>query len=320
VTTETAVTTPTRTLTHLADIVRSLAQRPDEWMPRVQLRCGERWFECVERDPDHDVWLISWLPGQGTGFHDHGGSAGAFAVVLGTLEEHRAGADPLTVHGGEVRAFGSQYAHDVRNASAAPAVSIHAYSPPLTRMTKYELAGEQLVQLGVEDDTRAQAPTVEMGNADRRGIAARQRRRSIAEVLDVARVGLSRLLPHEAQHAVGSGAVLVDIRPAAQRAAEGEIPTALVIERNVLEWRFDPQSEARLAAATDYDLQIIVVCSEGYTSSLAAAALQDLGLSRATDVIGGFHAWRAAGLPMTDPTAGAATPPPTENIDGLPPA
>ena len=204
-TTETAVTTPARTLTDLAQIVRSLAGRPDDWMNRVQLRCGERWFECIEQGPDHDVWLISWLPGQGTGFHDHGGSSGAFAVVLGTLEEHRAGADPLTVRSGEVRAFGSQYAHDVRNASAAPAISIHAYSPPLTRMNKYELAGEQLVPLGVADDTRAQAARTAAGidSADRPAVAARQKRRSIAEVLDAARARLSRLLPDEAQQRHG---------------------------------------------------------------------------------------------------------------------
>jgi rhodanese-related sulfurtransferase len=243
--------------------------------------------------------LISWLPGQGTGFHDHGGSSGAFAVVLGTLEEYRPGAHPLSISGGEVRTFGSQYAHDVRNASAAPAVSIHAYSPPLTRMNMYELAGEQLVPLGVEDDTRAQAvrAAAEIAGASLPAVDERPQRRSIAAVLDAARAKLSRLLPDQAQHAIENGAVLVDIRPAAQRASEGEIPAALIIERNVLEWRFDPQSDARLAAATAYDLQVIVFCSEGYTSSLAAAALQDLGLFRATDVIGGFKAWRAAGLP-----------------------
>jgi rhodanese-related sulfurtransferase len=84
--------------------------------------------------------------------------------------------------------------------------------------------------------------------------------------------------------------VVVDIRPAAQRAVEGELPGALVVERNVLEWRFDPASASRLPIA-DYDLQLIVMCSEGYTSSLAAASLQDLGIHRATDVIGGYQAW-----------------------------
>ncbi|WP_199752574.1 rhodanese-like domain-containing protein [Actinoplanes sp. ATCC 53533] len=120
--------------------------------------------------------------------------------------------------------------------------------------------------------------------------------RSIDELLAGARARLSRLGPHETYRAVGRGAVLVDIRPAAQRAEHGEIPGAIVIERNVLEWRLDPRSEARLSFAR-YDLEVIVTCQEGYTSSLAAAALQDLGLLRATDLDGGFKAWQAAGLP-----------------------
>ena len=118
-------------------------------------------------------------------------------------------------------------------------------------------------------------------------------RRTIAQ----ARTRLNRLTPRQALRAVDAGAALVDIRPAAQRAAEGEIPGALIVERNVLEWRFDPASAARLAQA-GYDLQVIVFCSEGYTSSLAAVALQDLGVRRATDLEGGFLAWRAAGLPV----------------------
>ena len=120
--------------------------------------------------------------------------------------------------------------------------------------------------------------------------------RSIDELLSGARARLDRLDPHEAHRALGRGAVLVDIRPAAQRAEHGEIPGAIVIERNVLEWRLDPRSDARLSF-TRYDLDVIVTCQEGYTSSLAAAALQDLGLLRATDLTGGFEAWRAAGLP-----------------------
>jgi rhodanese-related sulfurtransferase len=121
--------------------------------------------------------------------------------------------------------------------------------------------------------------------------------RTVDQVLAEARERLDRPTPHEAARALASGAVLVDIRPAAQRAAEGEIPGALIVERNVLEWRFDPASAARLPQAS-YDLWVIVVCSEGYTSSLAAAALQDLGVSRATDLDGGFAAWRDAGLPV----------------------
>ena len=122
--------------------------------------------------------------------------------------------------------------------------------------------------------------------------------RSIAQVLVDARARLSRLTPHEAYAAQHDGAVLVDIRPQHHRHVEGQLPGGLVVERNVLEWRFDPRSDARLGVAS-YDLQVIVVCNEGYTSSLAAAALQELGIWRATDIVGGYRAWRAAGLPTT---------------------
>jgi rhodanese-related sulfurtransferase len=125
------------------------------------------------------------------------------------------------------------------------------------------------------------------------------RTRTIDEVLADARARLERVTPVEAAARMARGAVLVDIRPAAQRAGEGEVPGSLVVERNVLEWRFDPLSDARLPEATGYDVDVIVLCSEGYTSSLAADALRSLGLHRATDVIGGFHAWLAAGLPAT---------------------
>lgn len=122
--------------------------------------------------------------------------------------------------------------------------------------------------------------------------------KTIDEILAVARARLDRLDPQAAHRAQRDGAVLVDIRPAAQRAASGQIRDAIVVERNVLEWRFDPTSGARLPIADRYDLPVIVYCQEGYTSSLAAAALHDLGLFRATDLIGGIAAWRAAGLPV----------------------
>jgi rhodanese-related sulfurtransferase len=118
----------------------------------------------------------------------------------------------------------------------------------------------------------------------------------IDAMLAAARARLHRLTADELPAALRDGAILVDIRPAAQRAQEGEVPTALVIERNVLEWRCDPTSDARLPQALDDDVQWVILCSEGYTSSLAAAALVDLGLHRATDVIGGFHAMAAAGV------------------------
>jgi rhodanese-related sulfurtransferase len=128
---------------------------------------------------------------------------------------------------------------------------------------------------------------------------------TVDEMLAAARGRLTRLGPVQAYQAVLGGAVLVDIRPAQQRAAEGEVPGATIVERNVLEWRFDPACPARLSIAS-YDLQVIVFCSEGYTSSLAAASLLDLGLHRATDLDGGFLAWQAAGLPVASQQPGVA--------------
>ena len=122
--------------------------------------------------------------------------------------------------------------------------------------------------------------------------------RTIAQVLADARARLDRLDPAAARAAQESGAVLVDIRPQAQRERDGEVPDALVIERNHLEWRFDPTSDARVPEAVDHDVRVVVLCDEGYTSALAAAALQDLGLHAATDVDGGFRSWRACGLPV----------------------
>jgi rhodanese-related sulfurtransferase len=122
--------------------------------------------------------------------------------------------------------------------------------------------------------------------------------RTIASVLDDARSRLDRLDPYEAWTTFVEGALLVDIRPELNQRLEGTIPGALVIERNVLEWRLDPASDARIPEADSHDVQVVIFCNEGYTSSLAAAALQDLGLHRATDLIGGFRAWQAAGLPV----------------------
>jgi rhodanese-related sulfurtransferase len=163
----------------LAGQVRRIAASPREWMSRVRLSADGRWYERIHAGETYEVWLISWLPGQATGFHDHGGSAG------------------------------------------------------FTEFSR--------------------------------------------------------------------GAVLVDIRPEAQRAREGGIPGAVIVERNILEWRFDPASDARLPWVDGYDQRVIVFCSEGYTSSLAAAALNELGLAGATDMTGGFLAWAAGGLPTCPP-------------------
>jgi rhodanese-related sulfurtransferase len=116
----------------------------------------------------------------------------------------------------------------------------------------------------------------------------------VEDLLAAVRARLDRPDAHRAAELVRRGALLVDIRPGWQRAQEGELAGALVIERNHIEWRLDPTSDARIPEAADHDVTWIVVCSEGYSSSLAAASLQDLGLRNATDLDGGFRAWTAA--------------------------
>jgi len=118
----------------------------------------------------------------------------------------------------------------------------------------------------------------------------------IDEIVDEARAELDRVNPEQAELLRGRGALFVDIRPEANRAAEGEIPGSLPIERIVLEWRLDPHGDWRIPEISE-DSLVIVVCNEGWASSLAARDLRRLGLARATDLIGGYRAWRAAGLP-----------------------
>ena len=120
----------------------------------------------------------------------------------------------------------------------------------------------------------------------------------IDHLLATAQARLKRLLPEEAAAEHARGALLVDTRTEAQRSRGGRIPGALTVERTELEWRLDPTSPHRISEATDTGVKVIVICAEGYSSSLAAASLQDLGLLNATDVIGGFEAWKAAGLPV----------------------
>ena len=124
---------------------------------------------------------------------------------------------------------------------------------------------------------------------------------TIDELLTDARKRLRRLEPSQAHQAVQAGAILVDTRPEYQRRADGQVPGAIVIERNHLEWRLDPTSPSKIPLAASHDNTWIICCNEGYSSSLTAAALHALGLHQATDVIGGLQAWRAASLPVSSP-------------------
>lgn len=135
----------------LGQIASRVAARPDEWLDLVRYESSGHWYRRLADDGEHEVWLLSWLPGQQTGFHDHGHSAGAFVVALGTLRERTApGGRPESVgtslSPGATRSFGPRYVHDVMNISPQPAVSIHAYSPPLSGMGRYELTPSGLLR------------------------------------------------------------------------------------------------------------------------------------------------------------------------------
>jgi rhodanese-related sulfurtransferase len=123
----------------------------------------------------------------------------------------------------------------------------------------------------------------------------------IEQLLSAARRKLTRLTPQEVDRALAKGAILIDIRSEAQRARDGTVPEARFVPRNVLEWRLDPSSRWCDPELARPDALVILMCDEGYQSSLAAATLQELGLSRATDLLGGFQAWRTAGLPVQPP-------------------
>ena len=138
----------------VADLVHRAAAT-GEWSALVRYTEDERWYHRLERGEGHEVWLLSWLPGQRTGFHDHCGSSGAFAVVQGELRERTPAARSTAVAtrvfaAGRMRSFGPRHVHEVANESAAPAVSIHAYSPPLSGMRRYELTQSGLVLAAVE--------------------------------------------------------------------------------------------------------------------------------------------------------------------------
>ena len=122
-----------------------------------------------------------------------------------------------------------------------------------------------------------------------------------------ARAGLDRVEPEHLADEVATGAILIDIRPLEQRQRDGELPGAMIIDRNVLEWRLDPTSPDRLPIATNADIRYLLICNEGYRSSLAAATLHELGLRRATDLVGGFQALLAVRRPAAEQRADELT-------------
>ncbi len=241
----------------------------------------------------HDVWLIRWGAGSTTEMHDHGGSAGALYVAAGALVEYRPGRqpaekprrrrlDPFTY-----RAMRADHMHRVTNESDAVAASLHVYSPPLTTMQHYDVAAG-----GVPRATHREG--VDLGTLQARW--RNHERLTNCSPTPGDRCGASRRTKRSEPSA--GDALLVDIRPSELRARDGTIRDALVIDRNVLEWRLDPRGAHRIPQVTASDQVVILFCDEGYASSLAAATLQQLGLRNATDLTGGIQAWIRAGLPV----------------------
>ncbi len=141
---------------HLAT-ARRYAARPHDWPLAPRFDPHRRWYHRLASEPDAEVWLLSWLPGQGTDLHDHGGSSGAFLVVTGELTERtvaRPGGQSRlvgsTLPAGQGRSFGPGHIHQITNTSRKPAVSLHVYSPALTEMTRYRLADGQLAVTAVD--------------------------------------------------------------------------------------------------------------------------------------------------------------------------
>ncbi len=297
----------------LRAITVALAGRPQLWADLVVRDADVRWYLPLHRSSTCDVWLLAWERGQDTDWHDHGGSSGSFAVAEGSLvEQYRVPSgrrlSRRRLHAAEAVAFGPGHVHDVAHGGDSSATSIHAYSPPLVAMTYYKatsyglVARETVIIDGPEggrgrggaDTALAQATA---SAAELTSDALPAGAPGIDELLAEARSGLRRLRPEAALAAITDGATLVDIRPLEQRIVEGEVPGAIIIGRNVLEWRLDPRSAARIPVLARPDARVIVMCSEGYASTLAAASLRRIGLGEVTDLDGGFRAWQEAGLP-----------------------
>src|SRR5882724_6190913 len=248
----------------LRAVTVELAARRELWADLVVRDPDVRWSLPLHRSNSCDVWLLAWERGQDTDWHDHGGSSGSFAVAEGRLLEQyripsgrRLGRRRLA--SGAAVAFGPGHVHDVGHGGEGSATSIHAYSPPLSAMTYYTatdyglIARETVAIDGPEGGRGRGGAGTALANAS--ASAARltfealpDGAAGIDQLLAEARSGLRRLRPEAAFAALTDGAVLIDIRPLEQRIVEGEVPGAIIIGRNVLEWRFDPRSEARIPA------------------------------------------------------------------------
>ena len=270
----------------LLDIATGLAAQARLSPPTVDPAGSSRLGSLLLVTETYEAWLLVWPRGTAIEPHDHGESHGVFVVAAGHLTETRwedgrpnrwalAAGDAAVVRVGEV--------HRVEGTGDEPAVSVHVYSPPLDEMRFYADDGRGLV--GVQTVGGVPTPAAPADSAVDRRLAAARRRLG------------RRVQPGELAGEVDRGSLVIDIRPVAQRARDGSLPGATVVERNDLEWRLDATGLHRLPDVDRADRRVVLLCDEGYASSLAAGALLDLGLTDVTDLDGGFQAWRR----LTDP-------------------
>ena len=223
------VSIPALTRDQLGALAERYAEQVRQGCFEVGASEGGRWHVRLHHDELADVWLIAWPQNLNTELHDHGGSSGVFTVVEGVLTEEVWTGETLRSRAwtsGETARFGPAYVHDVRNDRDDVALSVHAYSPPLSQMHYYDVEDGELYRLATSwtDDPETVAPAFS----------------SVDDMLAVARSAITRYTPVEAAAELATGAHLVDIRPAWQRELDGEVPGSVVIERNHLEWRLQP--------------------------------------------------------------------------------
>ena len=259
---------------------------------------AEAWTYSFEKHPDartglrilatetYDVWLLRWPAGTAVSPHHHGDSDAAFVVSSGALMETRwldGRREERQLTRGKGATIERGVVHDV--GAHVEALSVHVYSPPLARMAFFDDQGENVL-LEEQVDPRHDAVVVDVSSTTEQPGA-------LETILEKARERISpRAEPRDLAAAAALGALVVDTRPADLRMRDGELEGAVVIDRNVLEWRLDPYGSHRIPEASDADRPVILVCDEGYASSLAAASLLNLGRRNVTDLKGGYQAWR----------------------------
>ena len=295
----------------LLAMAEGFAATAEGWIDDLPVNGSERTGLRILDTELYDVWLLRWPPSTSVSPHDHGESASAFVVVSGELAELRWAAGTQTrqkLGPGQGTIVERGVVHDVL-APATTSISVHVYSPPLSSMSYFdERAATVLARFPVDETAAFRAGEYRSG-----------RRGGVDHLLSEARRRIApRVTAAELDRRREEGAIVVDTRPADLRARDGELPGAVVIERNVLEWRLDPWGTHRIAGAADPHRSVIVVCDEGYASSLAAAALLDVGRTSVTDLAGGYQAWLAHQRRRPPADTATASPAPADQLATTP--